>query len=121
VLVRFFSLLIFRVFLPAVRDAVTPNQDFIICQHPHSRNLFIAGGGSFHGWKFMANIGRYVVQMLEGTLDEEKERRWAWDRSNDGGACSMYIPARDLKDIQTYNRSCSIAIKGRRIIILLVH
>jgi sarcosine oxidase/L-pipecolate oxidase len=97
---------------------VTPNQDFIICQHPHSRNLSIAAGGSFHGWKFMANIGQYVVQMLHGKLDEEMQRRWAWNRSNDGGACSMYIPVRDLKDIETYNGSCSIAFKGKNITIL---
>ena len=50
----------------------------------------------------MPTIGKYVVQMLDGTLDEEKKRRWAWDRENDGAACIMYIPTRDLKDIAGY-------------------
>lgn len=27
-------------------DSITPNQDFIICPHPHSKNLYIALGGS---------------------------------------------------------------------------
>jgi sarcosine oxidase / L-pipecolate oxidase len=55
----------------------------------------------------MPNIGKYVVQMLQGTLDDEKVRRWAWDRENTGAACVMYIPQRDLKDILGYNRlSC---------------
>src|SRR6266487_6399292 len=69
-----------------LRDAVTPNQDFIISPHPHCKNLYLATGGSFHSWKFMPTIGKYVVQMLDGTLDEEKVRRWAWDRENNGAA-----------------------------------
>ncbi|KAE9378260.1 sarcosine oxidase [Stipitochalara longipes BDJ] len=89
-------------------DAVTPNQDFIISSHPNCKNLYIATGGSFHGWKFMPTIGKYVVQMLDGTLDKEKTRRWAWDRGNEGAACVMYIPTRDLKDIKGYSEmSCS--------------
>ncbi|KAM5485554.1 hypothetical protein McanMca71_006280 [Microsporum canis] len=80
-------------------DAVTPNQDFIICAHPHSERLYIVSGGSFHGWKFMANIGRYVEKMVKGELDPESSQRWAWDRSNEGGACAVYLPSRDLQDI----------------------
>jgi sarcosine oxidase/L-pipecolate oxidase len=57
----------------------------------------------------MPNIGKYVVQMLQGTLDNEKVRRWAWDRENDGAACVMYIPKRDLKDIPGYDE-----LSGRR-------
>jgi sarcosine oxidase/L-pipecolate oxidase len=83
-------------------DAVTPNQDFIISTHPHCKQLYIATGGSFHAWKFMPTIGEYVVQMLNRTLDEEKTKRWAWDRPDDGAACIMYIPTRDLKDITGY-------------------
>lgn len=86
------------------RDAVTPNQDFIICPHPHSKNLYIAAGGSFHAWKFLPIIGKYVVQMLDGTLDEISASRWAWDRDNKGGACAAYIPKRDLKDIAGYGQ-----------------
>ncbi|KAJ2987273.1 hypothetical protein NUW58_g4598 [Xylaria curta] len=61
-------------------DCVTPSEDFIISQHPASAGLFIATCGSFHGWKFLPVIGRYVVQMLEGTLESDLEQRWAWDR-----------------------------------------
>lgn len=49
----------------------------------------------------MPNIGKYIVQMLLGSLDEEKRKRWAWDRDyGEDGACEMYIPKRDLKDIK---------------------
>jgi len=71
------SLEIYTYIVTTNRDAVTPNQDFIISPHPHSKNLYIAGGGSFYGWKFLANIGSYVVEMLEGKLDAEKAQKWA--------------------------------------------
>jgi len=81
-------------------DAVTPNQDWIISPHPHCSGLYVVGGGSFHSWKFLPNIGRYVIQMLDRTLDKEMTEKWAWDRPTDGAACEMYIPTRDLKDIE---------------------
>jgi len=85
-------------------DAITPNQDFIIDKHPHCENLFVASGGSFHSWKFMPTLGKYVVQMLQGKLDGEKARRWAWNRPKDGGAIPEYLPRRDLKEIEGYNQ-----------------
>jgi sarcosine oxidase/L-pipecolate oxidase len=74
----------------------------VICPHPGAQGLFIASGGSFHGWKFLPNIGKYITQMLDGSLDERKATRWAWDRSNEGANCVMYLPSRDLKDIRGY-------------------
>jgi sarcosine oxidase/L-pipecolate oxidase len=62
-------------------------------------NLYIATGGSFHAFKFLPVLGAYIAAMMEGTLDEEKASRWAWNRGTDGGACVTYIPKRDLKDI----------------------
>jgi sarcosine oxidase/L-pipecolate oxidase len=84
------------------RDAVTPNQDFIIDRHPNCKNLYFAGAGSFHGWKFLPTLGKYVVEMLQGTLDAEKASRWAWDRPNEGSALPAYVPRRDLKEIHGY-------------------
>jgi sarcosine oxidase/L-pipecolate oxidase len=75
------------------RDAITPNQDFIICPHPHCRNLFIATGGSFHAF------GKYVVQMLEGRLDPDMSLKWAWDRSDKGFAHEHLLPRREMRDI----------------------
>jgi sarcosine oxidase/L-pipecolate oxidase len=88
--------------LTLYRDAVSPNQDWVIDYHPKCENLFIGSAGSFHAWKFMPNIGKYVVQGLTKTLDEGKARKWAWDRENKGAACAHYIPSRDLKDIQPF-------------------
>ncbi|KAH7367547.1 sarcosine oxidase [Plectosphaerella cucumerina] len=59
-------------------DATTPTHDFLITPHPHARRLFLATGGSFHGWKFLPVIGEYISQMLLGTLEKEYAERWAW-------------------------------------------
>ncbi|KAI2632943.1 sarcosine oxidase [Xylaria nigripes] len=62
-------------------ECLTPSNDFIISPHPAAAGLFIATCGSYHGWKFLPVIGRYVLQMLDGTLEPDLEKRWAWDRS----------------------------------------
>ncbi|PGH08396.1 hypothetical protein GX51_01222 [Blastomyces parvus] len=85
-------------------DAITPNQDWIISPHPHVQNLYIVAGGSFHAWKFLPNVGKYVVQMIDGQLGDEFAKRWAWDRSDEGGNCANYIPTRDLKDVLGYSK-----------------
>jgi sarcosine oxidase / L-pipecolate oxidase len=81
------------------RDAASPNQDFIIDYHPKCKNLVIASAGSFHSWKFLPNIGEYVVKRVFNTLEEDLVRKWAWNRENTGSACEMYDPSRDMKAI----------------------
>lgn len=83
-------------------DAVTPDQDWIISPHPSCKRLYIAAGGSFHSWKFLPVLGKYITQMLHGELAEEYGRKWAWDRPKGGSACEMYTPQFDLKDIPGY-------------------
>ncbi|APA15915.1 hypothetical protein sscle_15g106850 [Sclerotinia sclerotiorum 1980 UF-70] len=77
-------------------DGITPNQDFIISAHPRCENLYIATGGSFHGWKFLPIIGEYVVKMLDGKLDADLVKRWAWDRNQKGIAQKKFIPKPEL-------------------------
>jgi hypothetical protein len=53
-------------------DAITPNQDLIICAHPHCKNLFIAAGGSLSQLEVLAytgqichrNAGRHVRRRI---------------------------------------------------------
>ncbi len=82
------------------RDAVTPNQDWIISSHPAAKGLYVAGGGSFHSWKFLPTIGKYVSRMLKGELGAEQAEKWVWDRANEWAACEMYIPRSDLRDFE---------------------
>ncbi|KAI8965334.1 sarcosine oxidase [Daldinia sp. FL1419] len=82
-------------------DIATPDEDWIISPHPGSKNLYIAAGGSFHGYKFLPIIGKYVVQMLRGELSEEHTRRWAWDRDV-VPIVTPYTPRGDLRDVPGY-------------------
>ncbi|KAI8231135.1 L-pipecolate oxidase [Colletotrichum sp. SAR 10_86] len=62
-------------------EAVSPSEDFIISPHSGSKNLYVATIGSFHGWKFLPVLGKYVVQMLQGTLEDRLAKKWAWDKT----------------------------------------
>ncbi|KAH8705957.1 FAD dependent oxidoreductase [Talaromyces proteolyticus] len=86
-------------------DAITPDQNFIICQHPRCKHLFMATGGSFHSWKFFPILGKYVVQMLEGQLDQSLAQRWAWDRDSITSTTNeRMMPVREMRDLKR-NRS----------------
>jgi len=76
-----------------------PKQDFIITPHPESSNLYIARGGLFYSWKFLANIGKYVTQILDSEVEQSLAEKWAWNRSDEGATGASYAPKRDLKDI----------------------
>jgi len=53
----------------------TCNGDLLIDQHPELSNVWLAGGGSGHGFKHGPMVGEYVVRMLDG---EEPEPRLSW-------------------------------------------
>jgi glycine/D-amino acid oxidase-like deaminating enzyme len=49
----------------------TPDTHFILDRHPGGSNVWIAGGGSGHGFKHGPSIGAYLVGLLEGRTPEE--------------------------------------------------
>lgn len=63
----------------------TPTGDFLIDWAPlpaseNSKNtsLFLATGGSGHGFKFLPVLGDYIVDAVEGRLDPVYRKLWAW-------------------------------------------
>lgn len=56
----------------------TPNGDFLITYHPDFAGLFLATGGSGHGFKFLSVIGDCVVDCVEGNCPVEFEEKWKW-------------------------------------------
>lgn len=61
----------------------TPAGDFLIDWPPlpstaSNKSLFIATGGSGHGFKFLPVLGKYIVDAVEGCLDPEYQKIWAW-------------------------------------------
>ena len=85
--------------LTAVREALTPSQDFIISPHSACEGLYVATCGSFHGFKFLPILGKYVVEMLEGNLDPELKKRWAWDRELPSVDGNSKWPKKEFRDL----------------------
>ncbi|KAK2005031.1 FAD dependent oxidoreductase [Colletotrichum falcatum] len=56
----------------------TQSGDFLVCHHPEAKNLFVATGGSGHGFKFLPVLGREIVNVLEGRGDEVFAEKWRW-------------------------------------------
>ncbi|CAF9933546.1 MAG: hypothetical protein ALECFALPRED_005627 [Alectoria fallacina] len=58
----------------------TPTGDFLIDYHPKYEGLFLATGGSGHGFKFLPVLGDKIVSAIEGRLEEEFAKLWRWPR-----------------------------------------
>jgi sarcosine oxidase/L-pipecolate oxidase len=64
----------------------TPTEDFLITYHPKWEGLFLATGGSGHGYKFLPVIGERIVDCVEGNCPVEFRDKWAWPERIDGEA-----------------------------------
>ncbi|KAK0631247.1 FAD dependent oxidoreductase [Immersiella caudata] len=80
-------------------DAVTPSEDFIISPHSAAAGLYVATCGSFHGFKFLPVLGKYVVEMLEGRLDPALQKKWAWDSEQPPKATRKTLSRVEYKDL----------------------
>jgi len=86
-------------------DSISPDQNPLITRHPDARlsNLYFAVGGSFHSWKFLPIIGKYVTNVLFGQKnDAEMEDRWKWRRPEDErkrGVHEKVVPRREMRDL----------------------
>lgn len=56
----------------------TRNGDFLISYHPKYKGLFVATGGSGHGFKFLPVIGDSIVECIEGRTPEDFKGKWDW-------------------------------------------
>ncbi|KAL4929943.1 FAD dependent oxidoreductase [Aspergillus undulatus] len=54
-----------------LNDGDMADYHFLITPHPAHKNLKLAIGGSAHGFKFLPLLGKYIVEMMEGTLEVE--------------------------------------------------
>jgi glycine/D-amino acid oxidase-like deaminating enzyme len=62
----------------------TSDSHFLIDRHPSLSNVWLAGGGSGHGFKHGPAIGQYVVSLLDGHEPAGEELRFSLRR--DAGA-----------------------------------
>lgn len=81
-------------------DAFTTSSDFIISPHSAARGLYIATGGNFHGFKFFPVFGKYIIEMLEGSLSPELVQKWAWDRERPDPSLFADFPRHEMSDLE---------------------
>ena len=55
-----------------------PDGNWLIDYHPQHPGLFVATGGSGHGFKFFPVIGEKIVDSIDGCLDPELRDLWQW-------------------------------------------
>ena len=84
--------------------ADTADAALLVCEHPRWRNFVLATGDSGHSFKLLPNIGRHVVELLEGRLADDLARAWRW-RPGLGDALKSRraAPAKDLADMPGWN------------------
>jgi glycine/D-amino acid oxidase-like deaminating enzyme len=58
----------------------TPDTHFVLDRHPDFDNVWIAGGGSGHGFKHGPVIGEYLVGLLDGATPSPEEVRFSLSR-----------------------------------------
>jgi glycine/D-amino acid oxidase-like deaminating enzyme len=66
----------------------TSNGDFLIDRHPDFENVWIAGGGSGHGFKHGPAVGEYVERLLSRAI--KPERRFALSMKMAARARAVY-------------------------------
>lgn len=85
-----------------ISDSV--DSDFLIDFVPKSTKMVIACGDSGHGYKFLGNIGKYIVDKLENKLNPTLDSKWKW-RSEPSWPTDMksrakreHLEMNDIKD-----------------------
>jgi glycine/D-amino acid oxidase-like deaminating enzyme len=63
----------------------TPDTHFLIDRHPDLENVWLVGGGSGHGFKHGPQIGRHVVELLNGRPFGPEDGRFSVRRAAPGG------------------------------------
>lgn len=58
--------------------ADTPDRNFLIDRHPEYGNLTLGVGGSGHGFVYIPAIGSFIVDAMEGKLDERMQEVFRW-------------------------------------------
>jgi sarcosine oxidase len=83
---------------PALRDAAlietevcqyecTSSGDFLLDRHPSMPNVWLAGGGSGHGFKHGPAIGEYVSRVVNGMAGDA---RFSWSSKGESAARTVY-------------------------------
>ncbi|KAJ5892303.1 uncharacterized protein N7473_008531 [Penicillium subrubescens] len=86
----------------------TVDANLLICEHPRWKNLILATGDSGHSFKLLPNIGKHIVEVLEGSLSQELAKEWRWRPGGDALKSRRAAPAKDLADMPGWNHDAKL-------------
>ncbi|KAL4787001.1 FAD dependent oxidoreductase [Aspergillus varians] len=86
----------------------TADANLLICEHPRWRNFILATGDSGHSFKVLPNIGKHVVELIEGSLAPELADAWRWRPGGDALRSIRAAPAKDLADMPGWKHDAKI-------------
>jgi sarcosine oxidase len=66
----------------------SPDGDLILDRHPHAKNVFLAGGGSGHGFKLAPDVGRIVARAI--ITDRETPKEFRLERLRDAKRATQF-------------------------------
>ncbi|KAM0715706.1 hypothetical protein Q7P37_009206 [Cladosporium fusiforme] len=96
-------------------DACTPTEDLLMCRHPYQKlgNLYVAVGGSFSGYKFLPNAGKYMLNILDDKSNgPEKDRAFGWKKPADlKSVRNLSAVVREWRYFQDGRQSSSVSAK----------
>ncbi|KAJ5669792.1 hypothetical protein N7462_010862 [Penicillium macrosclerotiorum] len=78
----------------------TADANLLICEHPKWKGFFLATGDSGHSFKILPNIGKHVVELIEGSLAPDLADSWKWRPGGDALKSRRGGVPKDLADMQ---------------------
>ncbi|KAL5458243.1 hypothetical protein PMIN06_003443 [Paraphaeosphaeria minitans] len=85
----------------------TSDAALLICEHPKWKNLILTTGDSGHTFKLLPNIGKHVVELVEGVLADDLANAWRWRQGGDALKSRRAAPAKDLADMPGWNHDAA--------------
>ncbi|ODN80322.1 hypothetical protein L198_07822 [Cryptococcus wingfieldii CBS 7118] len=79
----------------------TEDGNWLLCEDPRWEGLVLMTGDSGHSFNTLPQAGNEVVDLIEGTLSEEKRSAWKWrpGRGDPDGTGRAGGPPKDLNDL----------------------
>ncbi|KAJ3990477.1 FAD dependent oxidoreductase [Lentinula detonsa] len=93
--------------------ADTADANLLVCEHPRWKGCFVATGDSGHSFKLLPIIGKHIVELFEGTLQEDLREAWRWrPGSGDARKSTRAAFAKDLADLPGWKHDSVDTEKG---------
>ncbi|KAJ5257689.1 hypothetical protein N7524_009245 [Penicillium chrysogenum] len=86
----------------------TADANLLICEHPKWKNFILATGDSGHSFKVLPNIGKHVVELIEGRLPQDLTGAWRWRPGGDALKSKRSAPAKDLADMPGWKHDAKL-------------